>query len=97
MLQVQKHINLSLRLIKNASALPNIRQIKEAKFDQNARSRIVPNNNLDSEVVGIDQNQEFNRVLPRRHNRAEINLEAARVSFTSNVLSTLALFGNLVN
>lgn len=86
---MQKHINLSLRIIKNAPPLPNIRQIKVATFGPNARNRIVPNNNLNSEVVGIDQNQEFNRTLPRRHNRAEINLEAARVSFATIVLSAL--------
>lgn len=63
--------------------MPNIQQIKEATFGQNGRIRNVSINNLDSEVVGIDQNQEFNRVLPRRHNRAEIKLEAARVCFTS--------------
>lgn len=89
LLQVQKHINLSLKLIRDLPsaklANPPSQLAKEVIMVRRNRKE----NNYDGELIGIDQNQAFNRALPRRLNRAEIKLEAARVG---HIISTVFLF-----
>lgn len=84
MQRVQKHINLSLKLIR-PSPLSGAQMIEEATF---GRKKIVDGvvtgtateSNYADHVICIDRNQEFNRVLPRRQNQAELKLAEARVS-----------------
>lgn len=87
LLQVQEHINLTLRLIKNtplSKSLPNIQKVSEVTMNNSNRMSypIKSGFDSDSELIGINQNQEFNRTLPKRLNRAELKLEAARVRLT---------------